>query len=128
MNWWVITYTVLYFGSLLYSVREQIRNREPVWYRVLDLTCDVCAVSFIIFYWFIPVPPSLQAALPVLFLFSFIWLILNGPRQMNKTLSDPEMTAEEKKWFSVFGLGVTVVFAGPAYIWGAALAWTAING
>lgn len=128
MNWWVATYAVLYFGSLIYSVREQIQHREPAWYKALDLLADVCAISFIVFYWFIPVPASLQVVMPVAFVFSLLWLILNGPRQMNQALSDPEMTAQERKWFTGFGLVVGFIFAAPAYIWGAAMAWKAING
>lgn len=66
--------------------------------------------------------------MPVAFVFSLLWLIGISPREMDKALSDPEMTAQEKKWFSIFGLVIGLVFAAPAYFWGAALSWKAING
>lgn len=128
MNWLIVTYAVLYFGGLVSSLQENIRYKEPIWYMVLDLLCDVCAISFIIFYWFVPFPSSLQPVLPILFLFSLIWLILSVPHAVKRISTEPEMTAKVKKGLTVFILCLSILFGAPAYFWGAALAWTAING
>ena len=84
MNWWVNSYLALYFGLLIFSLWDDVTQKEPLWYIVLDFLCDVSAILLIVAYWLLPSSENYGLLWFAVFIFSLGWLILTAPHELRK--------------------------------------------
>lgn len=128
MNWWSITYLALYFGLLLFSLWDDVTEKEPLWYIVPDVLCDVSAISLIVGFWFLPSSESYGPLWLALFVFSVAWLILSAPHELRKNGIASESRDKENRTGIFIGFSLLTLFCAPAYIWGGLLSWKYLQG
>ena len=113
MPWWTIIYLGLFLVVVVAGTcLEPREGGDKPAVLVLDaVSAIVCAYLFVS-YWVSSWRQPLGAAAPLLFILTAGWQLFDTPRGLRRVLSDPELSAREKRWLLV---GI-VMFFTPAYI------------
>jgi len=109
------------FGSI-FALNESITARKPHWYLILEAISNFGIFVLFLLYWFPPAARPYGLTLPALFIFCLAWVVAWTPHQWRKLTAElPEM--EESPLLKRITITITIVFAYPAYYFGAIAAF-----
>ena len=120
MPLWVSIYLAAYVAFTLWSVVDDVRNKEePFGFTLTEIVSDICLISAALSFWLLSVRSALGQMDAVVFLVGIALFAGLGVRSLRRNvIADPELDLRGKVFVAITGSAMVIVFSAPLLVWG----------
>jgi hypothetical protein len=113
---WVAVYLAAYITFSLWAFKDDLSHRRLTVMVIFEVIGSVALIVAALAYWYFPFRSFLSGWEAWFFIVGVFTLIVFAAKRVRTTFTDPQLSLDEKIWFSVSGI-VFLIFVNLPLIW-----------